>query len=136
MLDQRWHQLPADQVPAGRDVWRSRRPRKKDGIDFAPVPPRYRTPYFSHIMGGYSAGYYAYIWSEVLDADSVEWFKQNGGLTRKNGDHFRATLVVAGGKRGLAAVPRLRWLASRRSSRCSRSVVWTRRCGRCRCRRR
>jgi peptidyl-dipeptidase Dcp len=61
------------------------------------VPPRYRTPYFSHIMGGYAAGYYAYIWSEVLDADSVEWFKQNGGLTRANGQHFRDTLLSQGG---------------------------------------
>jgi peptidyl-dipeptidase Dcp len=61
------------------------------------VPPRYRTPYFSHIMGGYSAGYYAYIWSEVLDANSVEWFKNNGGLTRANGDHFRKTLLSQGG---------------------------------------
>ena len=61
------------------------------------MPPRYRTPYFSHIMGGYAAGYYAYIWSEVLDADSVEWFKQNGGLTRANGDHFRDTLLSRGG---------------------------------------
>ncbi|MCB1576053.1 MAG: dipeptidyl carboxypeptidase II, partial [Xanthomonadales bacterium] len=67
------------------------------GVDFAPVPPRYRTTYFSHIMGGYSAGYYAYIWSEVLDADSVEWFKAHGGLTRANGDHFRDTLLSRGG---------------------------------------
>ena len=53
------------------------------GIAFAPVPPRYRTTYFSHIWSsGYSAGYYSYIWSEVLDADSVEWFKENDGLTR------------------------------------------------------
>jgi len=61
------------------------------------VPPRYRSTYFSHIMGGYSAGYYSYIWSEVLDADSVEWFKEQGGLTRKNGDHFRKTLLSKGG---------------------------------------
>ena len=52
---------------------------------------------FSHIMGGYAAGYYAYIWSEVLDADSVEWFKENGGLKRENGDHFRKTLLSRGG---------------------------------------
>ena len=47
--------------------------------------------------GGYSAGYYGYIWSEVLDADTVEWFKENGGLTRKNGDHFRKALMSRGG---------------------------------------
>ena len=53
---------------------------------------------FGHIFaGGYSAGYYAYIWSEVLDADTVEWFKENGGLKRENGDHFRKTLLSRGG---------------------------------------
>jgi peptidyl-dipeptidase Dcp len=62
------------------------------------VPPRYRSGYFSHIFaGGYSAGYYAYLWSEVLDADSVEWFRENGGLKRENGDHFRKTLLSRGG---------------------------------------
>ena len=62
------------------------------------VPPRYRTNYFAHIFsGGYSAGYYSYIWSEVLDADSVEWFKENGGLKRANGDHFRRELLSRGG---------------------------------------
>jgi len=70
---------------------------KKAGVDFAPVPPRYRSTYFSHIIGGYAAGYYSYIWSEVLDADSVEWFKENGGLKRANGDHFRNTLLSRGG---------------------------------------
>ena len=68
------------------------------GLDFAPVPTRYRSTYFSHIFaGGYSAGYYGYIWSEVLDADTVDWFKSNGGLTRANGDHFRKTLMSRGG---------------------------------------
>lgn len=68
------------------------------GLDFPPVPTRYRSTYFSHIFaGGYSAGYYGYIWSEVLDADTVEWFKANGGLTRANGDHFRNTLMSRGG---------------------------------------
>ena len=68
------------------------------GVAFPLVPPRYRTGYFAHVFaGGYSAGYYSYIWSEVLDADSVEWFERNGGLTRANGDHFRATLLSRGG---------------------------------------
>jgi peptidyl-dipeptidase Dcp len=98
MLDQQWHQLTPEQVPAASGVMAFEADAlKKAGVDYAAVPPRYRTPYFSHIMGGYSAGYYAYIWSEVLDADSVEWFKQNGGLTRANGDHFRDTLLSQGG---------------------------------------
>lgn len=68
------------------------------GLNFEPVPTRYRSTYFSHIFaGGYSAGYYGYIWSEVLDADTVEWFKSNGGLTRANGDHFRNSLMGRGG---------------------------------------
>ena len=62
------------------------------------VPPRYRTTYFQHIFaGGYAAGYYSYIWSEVLDADTVEWFKENGGLRRENGDAFRAGCSSRGG---------------------------------------
>ncbi len=100
LLDQRWHQLTPDQVPAADGVIAFEAAAlQKDGVDYALVPPRYRTPYFSHIMGGYSAGYYAYIWSEVLDANSVAWFKQNGGLTRKNGDHFRSTLLSQGGSK-------------------------------------
>ena len=68
------------------------------GVALAAVPPRYRSTYFSHIWSsGYSAGYYSYIWSEVLDADSVEWFRENGGLRRENGDHFRRTLLSRGG---------------------------------------
>jgi len=100
LLDQRWHQISADQVPDAADVVGfETRALESDGILYAPVPPRYRTTYFSHIMGGYSAGYYAYIWSEVLDANSVEWFKDNGGLTRANGDHFRTTLLSQGGSK-------------------------------------
>jgi len=68
------------------------------GLDFSPVPSRYLSTYFSHIFdGGYSAGYYGYIWSEVLDADTVEWFKANGGLSRENGQHFRDSLLSRGG---------------------------------------
>ncbi|HEX7801348.1 MAG TPA: M3 family metallopeptidase [Pseudoxanthomonas sp.] len=100
MLDQRWHQITADQVPDAAGVMAfEAAAQKADGTNYAPVPPRYRTPYFSHIMGGYSAGYYAYIWSEVLDANSVEWFEQHGGLTRANGDHFRSTLLSRGGSK-------------------------------------
>jgi peptidyl-dipeptidase Dcp len=98
MLDQRWHQIEAAAVPAAADVTTFEAAAlKADGVDFAAVPPRYRTTYFSHIMGGYAAGYYAYIWSEVLDANSQVWFKAHGGLTRANGDHFRKTLLSRGG---------------------------------------
>lgn len=98
MLDQSLHQLTAAQIPAPKDVVAfEATAMKQNGTDFYAVPPRYRTTYFSHIMGGYSAGYYAYIWSEVLDAESVEWFKENGGLSRKNGDWFRAKLLSRGG---------------------------------------
>ncbi len=100
MLDQSWHQIGAGKVPAADGVMAFEAAAlKANGTDFAPVPPRYRTPYFSHIMSGYSAGYYAYIWSEVLDANTVEWFKQHGGLTRENGDRFRAKLLSQGGSK-------------------------------------
>jgi peptidyl-dipeptidase Dcp len=100
ILDQALHQLGQDEVPSGSDIPAfEARALAAAGIDLAEVPPRYRSAYFSHIMGGYSAGYYSYIWSEVLDADSVEWFKENGGLTRANGDHFREALLSKGGSR-------------------------------------
>lgn len=98
MLDQRWHLLPPGEVPAAVGVMAFEAAAlAEDGFDFPAVPPRYRTPYFSHIMGGYSAGYYSYIWSEVLDAHSVEWFRRNGGLDRKAGEHFRRTILSKGG---------------------------------------
>ncbi len=99
LLDQAWHQLAARDVPVVEEVLDFEAEALREaGVDFPPVPPRYRSAYFSHIFaGGYSAGYYSYIWSEVLDADSVEWFKTHGGLTRANGDHFRKTLLSRGG---------------------------------------
>ncbi len=98
LLDQRWHQLAADAVPDADGVLAfEANALKAEGVDFAPVPPRYRTPYFSHIMGGYQAGYYAYIWSEVLDADTQQWFQEHGGLTRANGGRFRTMLLSRGG---------------------------------------
>src|SRR5262249_32708891 len=97
LLDQRWHQLAPSQIPDDVLDFEAKA-LKQSGVDYAPVPPRYRSSYFSHIFSsGYSAGYYAYIWSEVLDADTVEWFKDNGGLTRQNGDWFRAQLLSKGG---------------------------------------
>jgi len=98
LLDQAWHQLKPDEVPGADGVLAFEAAAlKRYGVDFAPVPPRYRTTYFSHALTSYSAGYYSYIWSEVLDADSVEWMKAHGGLKRENGDHFRKTLLSRGG---------------------------------------
>ena len=99
LLDQAWHQLDARQVPAAEGALEFEATTlRRAGVDFAPVPPRYRSTYFSHIFtSGYSAGYYSYLWSEVLDADTVEWFKANGGLTRENGDRFRRMLLSRGG---------------------------------------
>lgn len=100
LLDQRWHQVPASQLPAAADVMAYEAQALKDvGLDYAPVPPRYKTPYFSHIMGGYAAGYYAYIWSEVLDATTVKWIRDNGGMSRENGDRLRQTLLSQGGSK-------------------------------------
>jgi peptidyl-dipeptidase Dcp len=97
ILDLAWHSLEAGQDVT--DVNAFEADAIKDyGLDYHAVPTRYRSTYFSHIFGGgYSAGYYGYIWSEVLDAESVEWFKDNGGLTRANGDHFRKELLSRGG---------------------------------------
>jgi peptidyl-dipeptidase Dcp len=97
ILDLAWHSLEAGETV--KDVVAFEADAIKDyGLDYHAVPTRYRSTYFSHIFGGgYSAGYYGYIWSEVLDAESVDWFKENGGLMRKNGDHFRAELLSRGG---------------------------------------
>jgi len=97
ILDQKWHQLGVNQIPT--DVLGFEAAALKEaGIDYAPVPPRYRTTYFSHTFaGGYSAGYYGYVWAEKLDADAVEWFVENGGMLRKNGDYFRKMLLSKGG---------------------------------------
>lgn len=98
LLDQAWHQMTPDQVPDADGLLEfEAKALRNAGVQMDAVPPRYRSTYFSHIMGGYSAGYYSYIWSEVLDAHTVEWFEENGGLKRENGDHFRETLLSRGG---------------------------------------
>jgi len=98
IIDMALHVLPPEEVPSAEELMQfEAEALEKAGANLDSLPPRYRLPYFSHIMGGYSAGYYSYIWSEVLDADTVEWFKENGGMTRANGQHFRDTLLSRGG---------------------------------------
>jgi len=100
ILDMCYHTLSAERIPAADEILDFEADcLEQAGVAYDPVPSRYRTTYFSHIMGGYSAGYYSYIWSEVLDAQSVEWIKENGGLSRDNGDHFRKTLLSQGGSK-------------------------------------
>ncbi|MGV9384856.1 M3 family metallopeptidase [Nonomuraea sp. NPDC003707] len=97
LLDWAWHKLASGETVADPEAFESAALETAQ-IAVPQVGPRYRTNYFAHIFsGGYSAGYYSYIWSEVLDAESVEWFKENGGLTRANGDHFRRELLSRGG---------------------------------------
>jgi peptidyl-dipeptidase Dcp len=97
-LDQAWHQISAAQAPAAPGVVAFEQAALRDsGFDSAPVPPRYHSGYFSHIFeSGYSAGYYAYLWSEVLARDTGQWFHTHGGLTRANGDYLRAEVLARG----------------------------------------
>lgn len=106
VIDQAWYQRKPDEVPAADGVMEfEAKALQQAGVDFALVPPRYRSPYFSHVFSsGYSASYYSYFWSEVLDAHSVEWIKQHGGLLRENGDRFRRTLLSRGGSEDAMAL--------------------------------
>ena len=98
IIDQALHQLTPSEVPTAETIMDFEASAlEQAGIALDEVPPRYRSTYFSHIMGGYSAGYYSYIWSEVLDADTVAWFLENGRSLRENGEHFRQTLLSRGG---------------------------------------
>ncbi|MEJ3652063.1 M3 family metallopeptidase [Actinomycetes bacterium KLBMP 9759] len=98
LLDQAWHRITAEDTIT--DVERFEADAiAAAGVAVPTAPPRYRTPYFNHAFASssYSANYYSYIWSEVLDADTVEWFTENGGLTRANGETFRRELLSRGG---------------------------------------
>ena len=98
LLDQAWHSITADESVTDVAQFEAKA-LAAVGLDNPAVPTRYSSTYFAHTFaGGYDAGYYSYIWSEVLDADTVEWFKENGGLTRANGDRFREKLLGVGGK--------------------------------------
>ena len=97
LLDQAWHRIGADDTVTDVAGFEAAA-LAAVGLDNPVVPTRYASTYFAHTFsGGYDAGYYSYIWSEVLDADTVAWFTENGGLTRANGDRFRDRLLGVGG---------------------------------------
>ena len=103
-LDMQWHALPADAPLQNPDDFETQA-LTKTHLDMRAVPPRYRSTYFSHIWGsGYSAGYYAYLWTEMLDDDAYQWFDQHGGLTRANGDRFRQMVLSRGNTEDLATM--------------------------------
>jgi peptidyl-dipeptidase Dcp len=96
LLDMNWHMISADEPKQDADAFETAA-LKKDGVDLSYVPPRYRSSYFLHIWSnGYSAGYYAYLWTQMLADDAFESFKEHGGLTRDNGDRFRAMILSRG----------------------------------------
>ncbi len=98
LLDQAWHRIGVGDEVTDVAAFEAQA-LAEVGLDNPAVPTRYSSTYFAHTFsGGYDAGYYSYIWSEVLDADTVEWFKENGGLTRANGDRFRERLLGVGGR--------------------------------------
>jgi peptidyl-dipeptidase Dcp len=106
LLDLAWHTLPATAPQQDVDSFEAAA-LKRFNIAIAEIPPRYRTTYFSHIWdGGYSAGYYAYTWSEVLDHDAYAWFKEHGGLTRENGLRYRNMVLSRGGTEDAATMYR------------------------------
>ena len=99
LLDQAWHSITADAVVTDVGEFEASA-LDAAGLDNPAVPTRYASTYFAHTFaGGYDAGYYSYIWSEVLDADTVAWFQANGGLTRENGQRFRDRLLAVGGSK-------------------------------------
>ncbi|MFH8134528.1 peptidyl-dipeptidase Dcp [Pantoea osteomyelitidis] len=96
LLDLHWHSLSAEQVPDAVDSF-EQQALTEDKINLSAVPPRYRSSYFQHIWGGgYAAGYYAYIWTQMLADDGYMWFVENGGLTRENGQRFRQMILSRG----------------------------------------
>jgi len=106
LLDFAWHTLPPGTTPSDVDAFEAAS-LKRFNVAMPEVPPRYRSTYFSHIWdGGYSAGYYAYTWSEVLDDDAYAWFKEHGGMTRANGTRFRDMILSRGGTEDAATLYR------------------------------
>ncbi|MET7767173.1 M3 family metallopeptidase [Nocardia sp. NPDC005366] len=99
LLDWAWHRVPGPEALDGADAAAfEEEALRKAGVAIAAIPPRYRTGYFAHIFsGGYAAGYYSYIWSEVLDADTVAWFEDGAASIRDKGEIFRRALLARGG---------------------------------------
>jgi len=103
-LDMQWHVLPPSAPLQDPDAF-EKQALEKTHLNIQAVPPRYRSSYFSHIWGGgYSAGYYAYLWTEMLADDAFQWFDEHGGLTRENGDRFRRMILSRGNTEELAAL--------------------------------
>jgi peptidyl-dipeptidase Dcp len=103
-LDMQWHALGADAPLQNADEF-EKQALAKTHLDLQAVPPRYRSSYFSHIWAsGYSAGYYAYLWTQMLDDDAYQWFDDHGGLSRANGDRFRRMVLSRGNTEDLAAM--------------------------------
>jgi peptidyl-dipeptidase Dcp len=102
-LDMQWHSL-APNTPLQKPDEFEKQALENTHLNLSYVPPRYRSTYFSHIWGsaGYSAGYYAYLWTEMLADDGYQWFAENGGLTRANGDRFRQMVLSRGNTEDLA----------------------------------
>jgi peptidyl-dipeptidase Dcp len=106
LLDLAWHELPAGEPVEEVGAFEPAA-LKRFEVGVPLVPPRYRTAYFSHIWGGgYAAGYYAYLWSEVLDHDAYAWFRENGGMTRENGRRLRELVLSRGWTEDVAAMYR------------------------------
>jgi peptidyl-dipeptidase Dcp len=103
-LDMQWHVLAADAPLQNPDEF-EKQALAKTHLDLPAVPPRYRSSYFSHIWSsGYSAGYYAYLWTQMLADDGYQWFDDHGGLTRANGDRFRRMILSQGNTQDLATM--------------------------------
>ncbi len=106
LLDMAWHTLPASAPLQDADAF-ERRALERFGVNLPQVPPRYRSSYFAHIWSnGYAAGYYAYLWTEMLDDDAFAWFEEHGGLTRENGERFRRMILSRGDTEDVAALYR------------------------------